>query len=136
MGDDASGFFNFLIRYGQALGEGDLDVVSACWETLAFVLADEGARAVMEASEIRDFFKAATDWYHAQGLVAVSPELRRYERVSPRIVWLDVAWTSFDRDGAARGGERSRYLIGEGEDGQWRIRVAVSAEGDAGSAAS
>lgn len=126
MDTESSGYLSFLRRYARALSAGDLDTVAACWGLPAFVLADEGGRAVLTGDEIREFFQAAVRWYRAQGLVEVRPHLRGTEQVSQRIAWLDVEWTSYDAQGLPRATERSRYLLSTDTEGRSRIQVAVS----------
>lgn len=116
----------FLERYGQALSTGDLPAIVACWDVPALVLSDQGARAVLEATEVEAFFAGAVAWYHAQGIAATRPENVRVEPLSARIVSVDVTWAAHDAQGAAGPPERSRYVLAIADDGSPRIRVAMS----------
>lgn len=116
----------FLERYGQAMSAGDLPGISNCWEVPALVLSDEGAIPVAEAGEIERFFTQAVDWYRSQGLTATRPQLERAERLSERLTSVDVRWSAIDALGAEKSSERSRYILRLGEDGQHRIRVALT----------
>jgi len=123
---ESSRYLGFLRGYARALSVGDLDTVVSSWGLPAFVLADEGGRAILTGDEIREFFQAAVQWYRAQGLVEVRPYLRGIEQVSRRIAWLDVEWTSYDAHGLPRATEHSRYLLSTDTEGRSRIQVAVS----------
>jgi ketosteroid isomerase-like protein len=116
----------YLERYGKALGAGDLQTVVDCWEVPALVLSDQGARAVSTVEEIEQFFGAAIEWYHAQGLVVTRPDDVRVEALGQQLVSVDVRWSALDASGAEKGSERSRYVLSIAEDGLPRIRVAIS----------
>lgn len=54
MDTESSRYLGFLRRYARALSAGDLDPVAAYWGLPAFVLADEGGRAVLTGDEISE----------------------------------------------------------------------------------
>ena len=116
----------FLQRYGQALGADDLTTIASMWELPALVVSDEGARAVTEAGEVERFFTGAVEWYRAQGLMTTRPELLHTQMLGRRIVAVDVRWATLDRAGQEQAHESSRYLLRLDDDGELRIRVAVS----------
>lgn len=116
----------FLESYGQALSDGNLAAIANCWEVPALVLSDQGVIAVSAAGEIEQFFGQASEWYLSQGLVITKPELERVETLSDRLASVDVRWPSFDQAGAEKYSERSHYILRLGDDGQPRIRVALT----------
>jgi len=115
-----------LERIGVALSTSNLQALSNCWEVPALVLSDEGAIAVTEVSEIEKFFAQATEWYHSQGIRSTKAELERVEALSESLAAVDVRWPSFDASGAEKYSEHSHYIIQVGNDGQARIRVALT----------
>lgn len=116
----------FLERYGQALSTGNLLEIGDCWEVPAFVLADTGGVPVAESSEIERYFERAVGEYHSQGLMTTQPLLEKIEPLTKRLVSVDVRWSSFDRTGVERSSEHSHYILWRGDDGQLRIRVALT----------
>ena len=116
----------FLVRYGQAVSSGDLPTVASCWEVPAYVLTDEGVLVVSEVAEIERFFGQAVECYRAQGLVETRPDLQHVESLGQRLRSVDARWPAFDAAGQERSSEQSRYLRRLDDDGQPRIRVAIT----------
>jgi hypothetical protein len=117
---------SFLEGYGQALSAGDLPAIANCWELPALVLSDQGARAVIETTEIEQFFASAVEWYHAQGLVATKPSSVVINKLSERLVSVDARWSQIDTSGVERPSEHSLYILSISDDGQPHIRVAIA----------
>ena len=117
---------HFLELYGQALSAGDLAEIAGCWEMPALSLADTGAVPVSDASEIERYFERAVGEYHSQGLMTTWPQLEKMEALTDRLAAVDVRWSSFDTAGVERSSERSYYILRRGDDGQLRIRVALT----------
>ena len=117
---------SFLEGYGQALSSGDLPGIMKCWEVPALVLSDQGARAVIEAGEVEQFFAGAVEWYRTQGVVATKPSSMEIKRLSERLVSVDVRWSVLDTSGAESTGEHSYYILSISDDGLLRIRVAIA----------
>ena len=115
-----------LGRLGQALSAGDLRGASICWEVPAVILSDEGAAVLAEANQIEKLFAGATEWYRSQGLVSTKPELERVDMLSEKLASVDVRWPAFDGSGQEKSSERSHYILQIGQDGQVRIRVALT----------
>jgi hypothetical protein len=118
----------FLERYGQAISTGDLPTIVDCWSVPALVLSDQGAMPVSDPSEVEHFFAQAVQAYHAHGLMSTRPALRRVDALSAKLVAVEVDWPAFDAGGNEQARERSYYIVAEGEDGQPRIRVALTRE--------
>jgi hypothetical protein len=116
----------FLERYGQALSAGEMAEIVGCWAVPALVLADEGALAVAESGQVAQFFERAIGQYHAQGLMTTQPMVEQVEMLTDRLASVDVRWTSFDAAGAERTNEHSHYILWLSDDGQLRIRVALT----------
>ena len=117
---------DLLERIGIALSTGDLPGITSCWAVPALVLSDQGVTAVSESREVEQFFAQATEWYHAQGLTATRPELERVDWLSEKLASIDVRWPSFNSSGQEKFSERSHYIVQLGQDGQARIRVALT----------
>jgi len=75
----------FLDGYGQALSTGDVPGIMNCWEVPAVVLSDQGARAVIEATEVEQFLAGSVEWYRAQGMVATKPSSVEVKILSERL---------------------------------------------------
>jgi hypothetical protein len=115
-----------LDRLGHALSSGDPKAVASCWQVPALVLSDEGVEAVATMEEIVRFFAGAIEWYHSRGLSATRPEVDRIDRVSEKLSAVDVRWRAFDAAGKEHASEHSHYILRLGDDGQPRIRVALT----------
>jgi hypothetical protein len=79
--DNQDGPGKFLEDYGRALGARDLDSIASCWGIPSLVISDQGALAVTDSEQVRQFFAQAVDWYHSQGWVEVGWWLA--EQLSP-----------------------------------------------------
>jgi ketosteroid isomerase-like protein len=115
-----------LEAFGEALTAGDPRAAASWWEIPALVLSDEGALPVSDVAEVEAFFAQATEFYRSQGLVATKPELERVVELTDRLMAVDVRWPTFDETGAEKASERSHYILRRGEDGQYRVRVALT----------
>ena len=116
----------FLDRYGEALSASDLAEIVRCWDVPALVLSDHGAIAVSSSGEIERFFAQAGEQYRSQGLMATRPRLERAEALTEQLASVNVQWAAFDAAGAEQSSERSHYILQRGEDGHYRIRVALT----------
>jgi len=123
---DEDKILGFLEVYGAALGTGDIQVISNCWGVPALVLSDDGAMAVADASEVEAFFAQGIEYYRSQGLMSTKPELERVEMLSETLASVDVRWPAYDLSGKEKSSERSHYILQLGQDGQMRIRVALT----------
>jgi hypothetical protein len=119
----------FLEVLGRAISGGDVAAIARCWDVPALVLADEGVIAVSTSEEVERFFTQAQAWYRSQGLVATRPLLQQVQRLTERIAAVDVRWSTLDEAGAERTSETSHYLLRLADDGQPRIRVALTRSG-------
>ena len=117
---------SFLEGYGQALSTGNLPEIVNCWEVPALVLSDQGAREVIETTEIEQFFAGAVEWYRAQGLVATKLSSVEIKRLSERLVSVDARWSQIDTGGVERPSDHSLYILSIADYGQPRIRVAIA----------
>ncbi len=115
-----------LERIGQALSTNNLRDLTDCWEFPALILSDDGAIALTEANTLESLFARAAQGYQSQGLVATRPELERVEPLSEKLTAIEVRWPTFDAAGTEKASERSHYILRLGEDGQQRIRVALT----------
>lgn len=117
---------HFFLLYGMALDQGRASLVSECWETSAFVMSDDCAKAVTSTSELETYFAAAIDWYRSQGLVRLRPYLEKVESLGERLFSVDVTWHASDAHGIERSAERTRYTLRLDAEDQLRIRVSVA----------
>jgi hypothetical protein len=116
----------FLKRMGNAVSAGDLSEISKCFALPALVLMEDGALAISQAAEIEKFFGQAVAQYRSQGILTTKAELEHSERLSQRLSAVDVRWPGFDAASIEKYSERSHYLLWLDDDGQPRIRVALS----------
>jgi hypothetical protein len=121
----------FLERYGHAISSVNLADIAQCWEVPALVLSDQDVIAVSGADEIERFFAQAQDAYRSQGLVATQPVLERAEDLGEKLTSVDVRWLAMDKAGVERSSERSYYILRLGDDGEPRIRVALTRNAEA-----
>jgi hypothetical protein len=115
-----------LERVGLAISTSNLPDLANCWAFPALVLSDEGAITLAEAGSLQSLFARMVEGYRASGLVATRPELERIEPLSEKLTAVDVRWPTFDASGTEKASERSYYLLQLGEDGEPRIRVALT----------
>ena len=115
-----------LEGYGKALSAGELGVVASYWEVPALVLTDELAVPVAAQSEVEEFFGQAIGWYRSQGLVETRAELERVRPLADRLAAVDVRWPAYDESGVEKASERSHYILRRGDDGVWRVQVALT----------
>jgi hypothetical protein len=117
---------NMLERYGADLSNGSLQVITNCWVVPALVLSDDGTLAVAHSSEVEAFFAQGIEYYRSQGIMSTRPELERVEMLTDTLASVDVRWPGYDASGTEISSERSHYIIHLGQDGQLRIRVALT----------
>jgi hypothetical protein len=115
----------FLDAYGRALSAGDGAHIATMWSVPALVLSDAGAHAVASLDEVAAFFAAAAAQYKERGIVETRPELIFVERVSERILLINVRWPGLDVGGKQVAEEETLYTLMLGDDGQPKIRVAI-----------
>ena len=116
----------FLGRLGEALSNGDLQAISACFAVPALVLSDAGAIVISATDEIERFFAQAVQGYRAQGVASTRPVIERLDVLGEKVASVDVSWPAFAADGTERWTERSHYLLQVDQEGRQRIRVALS----------
>lgn len=115
-----------LERLGETLSAGDMKGVSACWAVPALFLSDEGAIAFAAPAEIEKIMGQAAEGYRARGIASTKPEIERIEALTGQLAAVDVRWPSLDASGKEVASERSHYILQLGEDGQPRIRAALT----------
>ncbi len=115
-----------LDRLGEALSVGDLAGAASGWEIPGLVLSDAGAIPVVDRPQIEAFFGHAVASYRSQGLMATRPELERTVTLTDRLTTVDVRWPAFDETGTERSSEHSHYILRRGDDGHYRIQVALT----------
>jgi hypothetical protein len=123
---DENQIMRFLKRYGEAISAADLATIASCWELPALVLSDQGAIAVSDAGEIERFFAQAQESYRSKGFVGTKPALERVENLSAQLTSVDVRWSTLDEAGVEKSSERSHYILRRRDDGEPRVRVALT----------
>ena len=122
--DDAE-VSEFLTRYGQALSAGDVGGIADLWNYPAFVLSDDGVRAVENREEVESFFRGAKADYAARGIESTRPDVVRLEWVTDRIAIVDVRWPCLDERGFERGEEWGTYTLRVDDNGDLKLCVAL-----------
>jgi ketosteroid isomerase-like protein len=115
----------FFDRYAEALADGDLPGVAACYVVPALVVGDSVAVPVAEPAEVEAAFAGAAEAYRAQGLVGIRPELGAVEPLTSALTLVEVCWAYLDETGAARQHTSYRYLLRRSDTGQLGIQVVV-----------
>lgn len=110
---DEDGLRDFLEAYSRELVAGDLDGIAARYSYPAYVAGDVESIAVASPEDVRAAFTGAAESYRKQGMVDASPEIRRVEELTGRLVWTDVRWSYRDARGEEVRAESYRYLLRE-----------------------
>jgi hypothetical protein len=117
---------SLLNRFGEALSDGDLLGIQSCWTIPALVLADKEAIPLLSSVEIERLFTRAIHVHRYRGLISEKPQVVRIEPMNDNLVSVEVRWPSTDKQGTQRIHEYTQYILGRGEDGEYRIRVALT----------
>jgi ketosteroid isomerase-like protein len=115
----------FLDRYAGALAGGDLPAIAACYTLPALVLGDGATIPVTESAQVEAAFAGAAEAYRAKGMVAVRPELRAVDPLTPTLTLVDVEWAYLDDTGQALQHTTYRYLLRRSATGQLGIQLVV-----------
>ncbi len=116
---------SFLDRYADALAEGDLPGIAACYVVPALVVGDGATIPVSEPAQVEAAFGGAADAYRAQGLVGLRPEVRAVDPLTGALTLVDVRWAYLDEAGHERRHTSYRYLLRRADTGQLGIQVVI-----------
>ena len=102
----------FFVRYGEAVSDGDLEAISACYAVPSIVISDEGAIPIATREEVEAAFDGAAERYRARGMVAARPTVVAAEALTEKLVSADVRWDYVD-EGGGRSAEQNgcRYVL-------------------------
>lgn len=114
---------------GTALSASDAEAVARYWEAPALVLGDGGSHAIGDIAEVTAFFAMSIPAYQKQGVITARGRLLHAEALSDTLAAIDVIWPGYDAEGREVMSETSHYLVSVGEDGEYRVRVALSRTG-------
>jgi hypothetical protein len=78
------------------------------------------------AGQLKKLMAQASEAYRKQGIVSTKPDVEKVDMLSEQLVAVDVRRPSYDASGTEMASERSHYLLHIGNDGQVRIRVALT----------
>jgi len=117
---------SLLDRFGEALSDGDLLGIRSCWTIPALVLADREAIPLLNPLEIERLFTRAIHVYRYHGLRTEKPQIIRMEPMNDHLVLVEVQWPGTVKDGAEQINDYTQYILGRDEDGEYRIRVALT----------
>lgn len=123
--EDDLGVKAYLDRFAEALTGGDGDAIAKMWQTPAFVLSADMARAVNTPAEVAEFFGGAREQYREIGITDTRAEIVRLDEISDHLVMVRVRWPYLDDAGHEMGAETSTYTLAREGDGDWKLRVAV-----------
>lgn len=115
----------FLDRYAEALADGDLPGIAACYALPALVVGDVATIPVSEPAQVEAAFAGAADAYRAQGIVGLRPKLRAVDPLTGALTLVDVGWAYLDEAGRERQRTSYRYLLRRADGGQLGIQVVV-----------
>lgn len=116
---------DFFDRMAAALTRGDGEAVADLWAVPALVLSDRHVQAVGSREEVARFFGSAKDQYNQLGIADTRAQIVGFERLTTRIVQVDVRWPWLDANGAERGEEMSTYLLRRDESGELKLQGVV-----------
>ncbi|MGD9966602.1 MAG: DUF4440 domain-containing protein [Hyphomonadaceae bacterium] len=123
--EDDLGIMAFLQGFAEALTEGDIEAISAMWETPAMVIADEFVQGLESSEELANLFAGAREHYNSIGVTNTRPEIVRVDEITDRLVVVRVRWPWIDDDGNEMGAECSTYTLRRDSGGDWKIRLAI-----------
>src|SRR5829696_9227896 len=115
----------FLDRYANALVNGDLPGIAACYALPALVVGDGATIPISDPAQAEAAFAGAADAYRAQGLVGIRPELRAVDPLTANLTLVDVGWAYLDEAGVARRHSSYRYLLRRSDSDRLGIQVVV-----------
>lgn len=113
----------FLVRYGAALGNRDLDTVIASWQAPALAIEDDASRGFVDSAGIADHFNAALTGDHP---VPTTPMLDGFDVFGKAVLTADVAWRAA---GADIGEKRYRYTLSGNDELGYRLRGMIAMAG-------
>jgi hypothetical protein len=106
---------DFFVRYGTALGSGDLPAIAACYATPALVVSDGRSLPVDNSDDVEAAFKGSAETYEARGLVGARPNIGGMETITDVLTMVEVSWDYLDQEGGVQPGESYRYLVRLGD---------------------
>jgi ketosteroid isomerase-like protein len=115
----------FLDRYADALVNGDLPGIAACYALPALVVGDAATIPVADPAQVEAAFGGAADAYRAEGLVGLRPEVRAIDPLTGALTLVDLRWAYLDEAGRRRQHTSYRYLLRRADTGQLGIQVVV-----------
>lgn len=124
-GRQDDGVQDLLDRFARAITAGDGNAIASLWAVPAFVIGDNGVRAVNSLDEVKEFFSGAKEQYNARGITDTRPDVFGLEWVTDRIVVVDVRWPYLDESGKEVGEEASTYTLRRDDAGDLKLHVAL-----------
>ncbi|MFI6426419.1 hypothetical protein [Promicromonospora sp. NPDC050880] len=124
---DQDDLVSFFVRYGVALGAGDLEVVTDSLGYPSMVVQADRSLVVPDAEVARESLGGMLTAYREQGLVAAVPEVRSVEQVGDALLWVDVRWSYKDENASEAAADRARYLLRRGRE-TFEVCVVVPVE--------
>ena len=106
---------DFFVRYGTALGSGDLPAIAACYATPRWSSAMAAACRWRPAYDVRRRSLDHSETYEARDLVGASPPSASLETITDVLTMVAVSWDYLDREGGVQPGESYRYLVRLGD---------------------
>lgn len=101
----------FFVRYGEAVSDGDLKAISACYAVPSIVLSDAGGIPIATREEVEAAFDGAAERYRARGMVAARPTVVAAEALTEKLVSADVRWDYLDEEGRSAEQNGYRYVL-------------------------
>jgi hypothetical protein len=123
---------DFFVRYGEALGSGDLPAIAACYATPALVVSDGRSLAVQNGTDVESAFSGSAETYEARGLVNAKPNIDAVESLTDVLSLVRVNWDYIDSQGGVQPGESYRYLVRLGDNPGICVVIPVPSESPVG----
>src|SRR5262245_61627614 len=123
---------DFFVRYGAALGSGDLPAIAACYATPALVVSDGRSLPVANGVDVASAFFGSAETYEARGLVSAQPSIGEVEPITDVLSLVHVNWDYLDSQGGVQPGESYRYLVRLGDNPGICVVIPVPSGSPAG----
>jgi ketosteroid isomerase-like protein len=115
----------FMQDFAKALTAGDAKTIASMWDAPAFVISDQGSRAVSSRGEVEQFFSGVKEQYSSRGINEARPEIQFVEWATERVAIATVRWPYIDAAGREIGEESSTYTLRRDDAGELKLVVAL-----------
>lgn len=116
---------DFFAMVGDALSSARATDVAQLWETPAFVVKDDGVRALSSVEDVASFWAGVVHADHERGMIELRAEVQEEHALGDRLISSTVRWSHVNVEGDEIAHEESTYVVRVGDSGGLRICAAV-----------